>query len=36
VEIESEWTARDREIEVRGGVARVFVDPPGTGLDFPG
>jgi putative transposase len=29
VEIESEWTAGDREIEVRGGVARVFLSPPG-------
>ncbi len=36
VEIESEWTAGDREIEVRGGVARVFLDPPGTGVDPPG
>ncbi len=36
VEIESEWTAGDREIEVRGGVARVFVDLPGTGVDSPG
>jgi putative transposase len=28
VEIESEWTARDRETEAQGGLARVFLNPP--------
>jgi len=27
VEIESEWTARDRELAAQGGPARVFLDP---------
>jgi putative transposase len=27
VEIESEWTARDREMKARGGSARMFLDP---------
>jgi putative transposase len=30
VEIESEWTARDREIEAQGGPPRVFLNPPGS------
>ena len=29
VEIESEWTARDRETEAHGGPQRVFLNPPG-------
>jgi putative transposase len=29
VEIESEWTARDRETEAQGGPARVFLNLPG-------
>src|ERR1700691_983530 len=28
VEIESEWTARDRETEAQGGPSRVFLNPP--------
>jgi hypothetical protein len=27
VEIESEWTARDRELKVFGGAARIFLCP---------
>ena len=29
VEIESEWTARDREMKVSGGLVRVFLSGPG-------
>jgi hypothetical protein len=27
VEIESEWTARDRELKMLGGQARIFLTP---------
>jgi putative transposase len=29
VEVESEWTARDRETQTKGGPLRVFLSPPG-------
>ena len=27
VEIESEWTARDRDLQASGGAARIFLNP---------